>query len=35
MRARTPVAQMPPFGTQLADAEALRLIASWIDQLAD
>jgi hypothetical protein len=30
---RSPV-QMPPLGTDKVDAEALRLIADWIDQLA-
>jgi hypothetical protein len=34
MRERTPVAQMPPLGSQLVDEAATRLIASWIDQLA-
>jgi hypothetical protein len=26
---------MPPIGTDVVDAEALRLVADWIDQLAD
>jgi hypothetical protein len=35
MSARTPLEQMPPLGTQLVDAEATRLLADWIDQLAE
>ncbi len=31
---RAPAAQMPPLGTQLVDAEAVRLITRWIAQLA-
>ena len=34
MRARTPVAQMPPLGTRLVDDEATQLVADWIAQLA-
>lgn len=30
MSARDPVAQMPPFGTHLADAEALALVTAWV-----
>ena len=32
MRSRDPLIQMPPLGTQLADAEALALIERWINQ---
>lgn len=34
MSARKSLAQMPPIGTDVVDAEALRLVADWIDQLA-
>ena len=34
MQARKTLAQMPPIGTDIVDAEALRLVAAWIDQLA-
>jgi len=34
VRSRNPLVQMPPFGTQLVDDEAARLLASWIAQLA-
>ena len=34
MQARASLAQMPPIGTDVVDAEALRLVAAWIDQLA-
>lgn len=32
MRSRHPVAQMPPLGTRIADADGLALIESWISQ---
>jgi len=34
MSARQSLTQMPPIGTDVVDAEALRLVADWIDQLA-
>lgn len=34
MSARKSVTQMPPIGTDVVDAEAVRLVADWIDQLA-
>jgi len=35
MRSRRPTSQMPPLGTELADADAIRLVESWIaDDLA-
>lgn len=34
MSARRSLTQMPPIGTDVVDAEALRLVADWIDQLA-
>ncbi len=34
IRSRSPVEQMPPLGTQLVDDAAVRLLATWIDQLA-
>ncbi len=34
MRSRSPNEQMPPLGTQLVDEAAVRLLATWIDQLA-
>jgi hypothetical protein len=33
MGSRDPLQQMPPLGTQAVDAEALRLIARWIETL--
>jgi hypothetical protein len=32
MASRSPIAQMPPLGTQQVDAEALRLVREWIEQ---
>ena len=32
MQSRDPLVQMPPLGTQIADAEATALIARWINQ---
>jgi mono/diheme cytochrome c family protein len=31
---RDPVAQMPPFGSRVADAEAVELLSAWIRELA-
>jgi hypothetical protein len=35
MQSREALSQMPPLGTRLVDVEATRLVAAWIDQLAN